>query len=94
MTKSIGGHNIKTGAEYRHNWLDYTQPGYPAGHFTFGAQTTSQDLNTGSSIQGNGFASMLLGWGNGSDFHVDPKAFSRAGYWASSSRMTGRRPAS
>lgn len=81
LTKILGGHNIKTGAEFRHNFLDYTQPGYPSGHFTFGAQTTSQDLNTGSSVQGNGFASMLLGWGNGSNFHVDPKAFSRAGYW-------------
>ena len=81
VTKTLGAHNIKTGAEYRHNWLDYTQPGYPSGHFTFGAQTTSQDLNTGSSVQGNGFASMLLGWGSGSNFHVDPKAFSRAGYW-------------
>jgi hypothetical protein len=80
MTKMKGGHSIKAGAEYRHNWLDYTQPGYPSGHFTFGAQTTSEDLNTGSSIQGNGFASMLLGWGNGSNFHIDPKAFSRAGY--------------
>src|ERR1041385_7227219 len=39
------------------------------------------DPNIGSSTQGNGFASMLLGWGSGSDFHVDPKAFSRAGYW-------------
>jgi hypothetical protein len=81
MTKIIGGHNIKTGAETRHNFLDYAQPGYPAGHFNFGAQTTSQDLNTGSSVQGNGFASMLLGFGNGSNFHIDPKAFSRAGYW-------------
>ncbi len=81
MTKIVGGHNIKTGAEFRHNFLDYAQPGYPSGHFTFGSQTTSQDLNTGSSIQGNGFASMLLGWGSGSDFHIDPKAFSRAGYW-------------
>ena len=73
MTKMVGGHSFKAGAEYRHNWLDYTQPGYPSGHFTFGAQTTSQDLNTGSSIQGNGFASMLLGWGNGSNFHIDPE---------------------
>ena len=80
VTKLTGAHNIKFGGEYRHNWLDYAQPGYPSGHFTFGAQTTSQDLNTGSSTQGNGFASMLLGWGNGSNFHIDPKAFSRAGY--------------
>ena len=81
MTKIFRGHSFKTGVETRNNFLDYAQPGYPAGHFTFSAQTTSQDLNTGSSIQGNGFASMLLGWGNGSNFHIDPKAFSRAGYW-------------
>ncbi len=81
LTKTIGGHNIKAGAEYRHNWLDYAQPGYPSGQFGFGAQTTSEDLFKGSSTQGNGFASMLLGWGNGSNFHIDPKAFSRAGYW-------------
>ena len=81
LSKTAGGHTIKSGAEYRHNWLDYTQPGYPSGHFTFNAATTSQDPNIGSSTQGNGFASMLLGWGSGSDFHIDPKAFSRAGYW-------------
>ena len=81
LTKVKGAHNIKAGAEFRRNFLDYAQPGYPSGHFTFGAQTTSQDLFAGSSTQGNGFASMLLGFGNGSNFHIDPKAFSRAGYW-------------
>src|SRR5437870_2307977 len=80
MTKTLGGHNIKAGAEVRQNFLDYAQPGYPSGRFAFGAQTTSEDLNTGNTYQGNGFAAMLLGWGNGSNFHIDPKAFSRAGY--------------
>jgi len=80
VSKFAGAHTLKFGGEYRHNWLDYAQPGYPSGNFTFGAQTTSQDLNISSSTQGNGFASTLLGWGNGSNFHIDPKAFSRAGY--------------
>ena len=80
VTKILGGHNIKAGAEIRQNFLDYAQPGYPSGRFVFGAQTTSEDLNVGNNYQGNGFASMLLGWGNGSNFHIDPKAFSRAGY--------------
>jgi hypothetical protein len=80
MSKTLHGHNIKTGAEIRQSFLDYAQPGYPSGHFNFGAQTTSEKLNAGNSYQGNGFASMLLGWGNGSDFHIDPKAFSHAGY--------------
>src|SRR5205823_5245912 len=96
MTKTLGGHNIKAGAEVRQNFLDYAQPGYPSGRFAFGAQTTSEDLNTGSNYQGNSFASMLLGWGNGSNFHIDPKAFSRAGYrgffvqddWKTSRRLT------
>lgn len=81
LSKTKNGHTLKMGAEIRRNFLDYAQPGYPSGHFTFGAQTTSQDLNAASSVQGNGFASMLIGWGNGSNFHFDPKAFSRAGYW-------------
>jgi carboxypeptidase family protein len=81
VTKTIGGHNVKTGVERRHNWLDYAQPGYPSGHFTFNAGVTQQDPNIGNSYQGNGLASMLLGWGSGSDFHLDPKVFSRAGYW-------------
>ena len=81
MTKTKGGHNIKAGTEFRHNFLDYAQPGYPQGHFTFGQQTTSQDLNTSNSLQGSGFASFLLGFGNGGNYHIDPKAFPRANYW-------------
>ncbi len=81
MTKTMGGHTIKAGAETRHNWLDYAQPGYPQGHFSFGQQTTSQDLSSGNSLQGSAFASFLLGWGNGSDYHLDPKVFNRAKYW-------------
>jgi hypothetical protein len=81
VTKVVGGHNIKAGAEMRQNFLDYAQPGGPSGQFSFGAQTTSQDLNAGNSYQGNGLASMLLGWGSGGAFSIDPKVFSRAGYW-------------
>jgi hypothetical protein len=62
-------------------FLDYLQPGYPSAQFTFSAQTTRRDLFAGSNVQGNGLASMLLGFGNGSSFHIDPKAFSRSAYW-------------
>ena len=81
MTKTLGGHTIKTGIETRRNWLDYAQPGYPQGHFTFGQETTRQDKNIGNSLQGSGFASFLLGWGSGGDYHLDPKVFNRAKYW-------------
>ena len=63
-------------------FLDYLQPGYPSGQFSFSAQTTRKDLFAGSNVQGDGFASMLLGFGSGSSFHIDPKAFSRSAYWA------------
>jgi len=81
MTKTHAGHTIKAGVEYRHNFLDYAQPGYPQGQFTFGQQTTSQDLNASNSYQGSAFASFLLGWGNGGNYSLDPKVFNRANYW-------------
>jgi hypothetical protein len=81
VSKVKGGHNMKAGFEFRHNFLDYAQPGYPQGHFQFNQQITSQDLNTSNSLQGSAFASFLLGWGNGGDYHIDPKAFNRARYW-------------
>lgn len=80
VSKTVGGHNLKFGGEMRQFILDYNQPGFPSGRFAFGAQTTRADLNTGSSVQGNGFASMLLGFGNGSNYHIEPKAFSRSRY--------------
>ena len=82
MTKIMGGHNIKAGAEYRHNWLDYAQPGYPSGHFTFGAQTTSQDLNTGIEPAGQRLRLHAARLGQRLQLSTSiPKAFSRAGYW-------------
>lgn len=81
LTHTRGAHTIKTGAETRHNFLDYAQPGYPQGHFSFGQQATSQDLSSGNSLQGSAFASFLIGWGNGGDYHIDPKVFDRANYW-------------
>jgi hypothetical protein len=80
VSKTVGAHNMKFGGEMRQFILDYNQPGFPSGRFAFGAQTTRADLNAGSAVQGNGFASMLLGWGNGSDYHIEPKAFSRSRY--------------
>lgn len=78
VSKTIGAHNIKIGGEMRQFILDYQQPGYPSGNFVFRARETAQDLNAGSNVQGNGFASMLIGWGNDSNYHIEPKAFSRS----------------
>ena len=46
MTKIIGGHNLKAGAEARLMLLNYLQPGYPQGHITFGRAITMMDPNS------------------------------------------------
>lgn len=81
LTKIWGGHNIKIGGERRYNMLDYSQPGYPSGQFAFSRNATCRDRFTCPGNQGNGLATMLLGWTTGSDFHIEPKAFSRSAYW-------------
>jgi len=81
LTKVFGGHNLKVGAEHRMFFLDYLQPGFPSGQFNFGVSPTRQLENVANNLQGNGLASMLLGWGTGGDFHIEPKAFSRSRYW-------------
>ena len=80
-TSTIGGHNIKAGAETRWNFLDYAQPGYPSGQFTFGRGITCRDRFSCGGSEGNGLAAMLLGWPSGGDFHIDPKVFTRSAYW-------------
>lgn len=78
LTKVLGGHNLKIGGETRLARLDYLQPGYPSSRQAFDPQETRQITNVGNNLQGNGFASMLLGFGRGGDFHIDPKVFSRS----------------
>ena len=80
-TKVMGGHNFKAGAESRFNFLDYAQPGYPSGQFTFGRGITCRDRFTCPGNEGNGVATMLLGWPTGGDFHIDPKVYTRSAYW-------------
>lgn len=79
-SKVWGGHNIKIGGEGRQFFLDYQQPGYPSGQFSFSAQATRRLNNVGDNFQGNGLAAMLLGWGGGGQFHIDPKVFTRSRY--------------
>ena len=80
-TKMMGGHNIKAGSEFRFNFLDYAQPGYPSGGFNFGRGVTCRDRFSCPGNEGNGVAAMLLGWPTGGDFHIDPKVFTRSAYW-------------
>jgi hypothetical protein len=81
VTKVLSAHILKFGAEMRHNFLDYQQPGFPSGNFSFRRQETRKDLTAGSAFEGNAIASMLLGWPSGMNFHIDPKVFSRSQYY-------------
>jgi len=81
MTKVWGAHNLKVGGEHRINQLDYLQPGNPSGRFNFGRGVTCADRFTCPGNQGNGLAAMLVGWTTGSEYQIEPKAFSRSKYW-------------
>src|SRR5260370_31717709 len=81
VTKLKGGHNLKMGAEARFYRLNYLQPGYPQGNFNFARSSTSQDPNKGDSFQGNGIASMLIGWTSAGQYHIDPWSSSASRYY-------------
>lgn len=81
LTKIWGAHNLKMGGERRFNRLDYNQPGNPSGRFNFGRGVTCRTLNSCAGNEGNGLATMLIGWATGSEYHIEPKTFSRSAYW-------------
>ncbi len=81
ITKIISGHNLKVGAEARLMRLNYLQPGFPQGNLAFNRAVTNQDPNTNNSLQGNAIASMLIGWGSGGDYHLDPPSASASKYY-------------
>ena len=80
-SKVAGAHNLKAGGEHRLNQLDYLQPGFPSGRFVFGRGVTCAEQFTCPGNHGNGLAAMLIGWTTGSEYHIEPKAFSRSKYW-------------
>ena len=57
------------------------QPGYPQGSFVFSRSTTSENVNSPGSNQGNGIASLLLGWGTGGQYDIDPPVSSASQYY-------------
>ena len=81
VTKIFGGHNLKVGAEARLMRLNYLQPGWPQGNFNFNRAVTNQDPNASNSLQGNAIASMLIGWGSGGNYHLDPPSASASRYY-------------
>lgn len=83
VTKAMGAHNLKAGGESRFYQLASTTWNAPSGNFAFNRRTTSEDPLLASAIQGNGIASMLLGWGSGGGYGINerPAAMSKYHGW-------------
>lgn len=63
LTKIWGSHTLRFGADLRRNTHNYYQQNSPSGTFTFNSLMTASSPFSGAG--GNGFASFLLGYGNG-----------------------------
>jgi hypothetical protein len=59
-----GRHIFKFGGEQRLFFNNFFQPNPPTGFFHFTQGTTEQVVGAGDSLQGNSFASLLLGYGD------------------------------
>jgi hypothetical protein len=62
LTWSKGRHNLKFGFEKRYFLNSFWQPDNTSGDFYFGPTGTAQSVFAPGSSQGNGLASLLLGW--------------------------------
>src|SRR5215469_5668812 len=71
VTKIIGGHTIKTGAEFRKIHENYYQPNVPGGSFSFNRKQTGLNPLSSSSSQGDGLASAFLGFGSSGTVTID-----------------------
>jgi len=59
-----GRHIFKFGGEQRQFFNNFYQPNPPTGYFHFTQGETEQVVGAGNSLQGNSFASLLLGYGD------------------------------
>ena len=64
LSKVIGPHNLKFGGEQITSFVNFWQPGYPSGNFSFGRTTTMEQIFNPDPSQGNGLASLLLDFGD------------------------------
>lgn len=61
-SRFFGTHTVKVGADYRKIGLDFYAPGNGAGFFEFDKDITSSNGGNTSTVDGNSFASFLLGF--------------------------------
>jgi hypothetical protein len=71
LTLLRGAHSIKFGGEGRLSHLNYGQPGEDTVVFAFARRQTMQNPLAATTLQGDGLASMLLGWGSSGTYQTD-----------------------
>jgi hypothetical protein len=60
-----GQHTLKAGGQQQIFYNNFFQPNYPDSYFSFPQDVTAQTpYDTNNGIQGNDFASLLIGWGD------------------------------
>jgi hypothetical protein len=62
LSKIVGTHSFKFGADFRKIGLDFLATGNGAGEFNFDKDITSSNGGNSSTVDGNAFASFLLGF--------------------------------
>jgi hypothetical protein len=80
VTKIIGAHTLKTGAEFRKIHENWFQPNLPGGGFTFARKQTGLNPLVNSSTQGDGLASAFFGFGSSGTVSIDYPTAQSAGY--------------
>jgi hypothetical protein len=96
LNRVIGSHDLKFGGEKRIFLNSFFQPGDTSGGFSFGQDITQQSVFSPNSLQGNGLASMLLGWADNGAVGTLPYVANKSGEtaffiqdnWRITSRLT------
>jgi hypothetical protein len=96
LTKIIGSHDLRFGGEKRIFLNNFFQPTDTSGEFYFTQNTTMQDVFNPNSLQGNGLASMLVGWAGSGQLGARPPVANKSGEtaffiqdnWRITSRLT------
>jgi hypothetical protein len=78
VTKVFGSHNMRFGGERRIFLNNFFQPTDTSGEFTFSPNITMQNVFSPNPSQGNGLASMLLGWASDAAVGARPAVANRS----------------
>lgn len=81
FTKVLSRHTIKAGFEYRKFFVNYLNPGYPAGNFSFNSAWTQQEISATSPTAGYALASFLLGLPGSGQMSHDPLPATASSYY-------------